>query len=94
MQGYVLSNVVHYRLATLTAALKSVGFGWGILGHLDRGGPFMRHQQDMGNNDWEISCMTLNFSGRILVVKSFSFVSTETFTRVQARSSQSDVQPS
>ena len=81
MQGYVLVDAVHYRLASVDGTLfKSVGFGWGILGHLDRGGRFVVHQQDMGNNDWEISCMTLNFSGRILLVKSFSFVSTETFT--------------
>jgi hypothetical protein len=81
MQGYVLVDPVHYRLASVDGTLfKSVSFGWGILGHLDRGGRIVLHQQHVGGNDWEISCMTLNFSGRILLVKSFSVVSTETFT--------------
>jgi hypothetical protein len=80
MHGYVLVDPVHYRLASVDGTLfKPVGFGWGILGHLDRGGHFLIHQQAIGD-DWEISCMTLSFSGRILLVKSFSLVSTETFT--------------
>ncbi|MGD0215147.1 MAG: hypothetical protein ABSB87_18110 [Terriglobales bacterium] len=80
MHGYVLVDPVHYRLASVDGTLfKPVGFGWGILGHLDRGGHFLIHQQEIGD-DWEISCMTLSFSGRILLVKSFSLVSTETFT--------------
>ncbi len=38
MQGYVLVDAVHYRIASIDGTLfKTVGFGWGILGHLDRG---------------------------------------------------------
>jgi hypothetical protein len=81
MQGYVLVDPIHYRLASVDGTLfKSVSFGWGILGHLDRGGRFVVHQQEVGNDDWEISNMSLNFSGTILLVKSFSYVSSETFT--------------
>jgi len=81
MQGYVLVDPVHYRLASVDGTLfKSVSFGWGILGHLDRGGRFVLHHQYVDGSDWEISSMTLNFSGRILLVKSFSVVSTEAFT--------------
>ena len=81
MQGYVLVDAVHFRLASIDGTLfKSVGFGWGILGHLDRGGRFVVHQQDVGDDYWEASSMTLNFTGKILLVKNLSIISTEIFT--------------
>ena len=37
MEGFVLVDAVRYRLASIDGTLfKEVGFGWGILGHLDR----------------------------------------------------------
>lgn len=81
MQGYVLVDADHYRLASIDGTLvKEVGFGWGILGHLDRGGRFMVQQQEVGDNLWEISSMTLKFTGKILLVKSLNISSTEVFT--------------
>jgi hypothetical protein len=81
MQGYVLVDPVHYRLASIDGTLfKEVGFGWGILGHLDRGGRFMVQQQEVGDNLWEISGMTLSFTGKILLVKNLSISSKEVFT--------------
>jgi hypothetical protein len=81
MQGYVLLDAVHYRIASIDGTLfKEVGFGWGILGHLDRGGRFVVQQQEVGDNLWEISSMTLSFTGKILLVKNLSIISKETFT--------------
>ncbi len=81
MQGYVLLDSTHYRLASIDGTLfKEVGFGWGILGHLDRGGRFVVQQQEVGDNLWEISGMTLSFTGKILLFKNLSIVSTEIFT--------------
>jgi hypothetical protein len=81
MQGYVLVDPVRYRLASIDGTLfKEVGFGWGILGHLDRGGRFMVQQQEVGDNLWEISGMTLSFTGKILLVKTLSISSKEIFT--------------
>jgi len=81
MQGYVLVDAVRYRLASIDGTLfKAVGFGWGILGRLDRGGRFMVQQQEVGDNLWEISGMTLSFTGKILLVKSLSISSTEIFS--------------
>ena len=82
MEGYVLIDAVHYRLASIDGTLfKEVGFGWGILGHLDRGGHFVVQQQDVGNNLWEISSMTLSFTGKIMMFKSLSINSTEAFDK-------------
>ena len=81
MQGYVLVDAVHYRIASIDGTLfKEVGFGWGILGHLDRGGRFVVQQQEVGDNLWEISSMTLRFTGKILLVKNLSIISTEIFS--------------
>jgi hypothetical protein len=81
MQGYVLVDALRYRIATINGTLfKEVGFGWGILGHLDRGGRFLVQQQEVGDNLWEISNMTLSFTGKILLVKALSINSTEVFS--------------
>ncbi|MFI5102690.1 MAG: hypothetical protein ACHP9V_04875 [Terriglobales bacterium] len=81
MQGYVLVDAVRYRIASIDGTLfKEVSFGWGILGHLDRGGRFLVQQQEVADNLWEISGMTLSFTGKILLVKSLNINSTEIFS--------------
>jgi hypothetical protein len=81
MQGYLLIDAVQERLASIDGTLfKEVGFGWGILGHLNRGGRFVVHQQDVGNNLWEISSVSLDLTGKILLLKTFTFNSTEVFS--------------
>lgn len=81
MQGYVLVDAAHYRLAVIDGTLfKEVGFGWGILGHLDPGGRFTVQQQELEDTVWEISSMSVNFTGKILLFKSLSISSTETFS--------------
>jgi hypothetical protein len=81
MQGYVQVDPIRYRIASIDGTLfKDVGFGWGILGHLDRGGRFVVHQQVVGDNFWEISSMNLSFTGKILLVKNLSIISTEIFS--------------
>jgi hypothetical protein len=81
MTGYVLIDPIHCRIASIDGTLaKPVSFGWGILGHLDRGGRFMVQQQEVGDNLWEISSMTLRFTGKILLFKNLSISSTEVFS--------------
>jgi hypothetical protein len=81
MEGYVLVDPVRYRLASIDGSLfKEVGFGWGILGHLDRGSRFVVRQQEADDNFWEVSEMTLSFTGKILLFKNLSIISTEIFS--------------
>jgi hypothetical protein len=81
MQGYLLVDAAHDRIASIDGTLfKEVGFGWGILGHLNRGGHFIVHQQSVDDNVWEISSMTLQFTGKILLFKSLSIDSIEVFS--------------
>jgi len=80
MQGYVLVDAAHQRIASIDGTLfKDVTFGWGILGRLDHGGHFVVHQEAVENDFWEISSMRLHFTGKILLVKSISIESTEVF---------------
>jgi hypothetical protein len=81
MQGYLLIDATEKRLAEINASLvKEVGFGWGILGHLDRGGRFLVEQADVGEHNWEITHMELAFTGKILFVKKLSIQSSDTFS--------------
>jgi hypothetical protein len=81
MRGHVLVDAVHHRIASIDGTLfRDVGFGWGILGHLDRGGRFVVHQQQVDNNFWEISSLSLSFTGKILLVKNLAINSTEAFS--------------
>jgi len=81
MQGVILLDAVHYRIASIDGTLfKPVSFGWGILGHLNAGGHFLVHQQEVDDDDWEISSMALSFMGKILLLKSLNLQSTETFS--------------
>jgi hypothetical protein len=81
MEGYVLVDATDYRIASIDGTLfKEVGFGWGILGHLRRGGRFVVQQQKVGDGLWGISGMTLNFTGKILLFKNLAISSTEIFS--------------
>jgi len=81
MQGYVLIDSNKNRIARIDGTLfKDVGFGWGILGHLDKGGHFLVEQGDVGNDHWEISHMSLDFTGKILLFKSINIKSDETLS--------------
>jgi hypothetical protein len=84
MQGYLLIDPKENRIAKIDGTLmRDVGFGWGILGHLDRGGRFLVEQGDAGQGQWELTHMILNFTGRVLLFKSLNIQSEEKFTDFQ-----------
>jgi len=71
MAGHMLIDPRAGRLVEIDAKLfRDVNFGWGILGHLEKGGEFMVHQSDVtGNDDWQITAMRLRFDGKVLIFK-------------------------
>jgi hypothetical protein len=78
MQGTILIDAKENRIARIDGMLaKEVGFGWGILGHLDRGGHFLVEQADVGEGHWEITRMDLAFTGKVLLFKSIKIKSTD-----------------
>jgi len=81
MQGVVLIDSAALRIARIDGTLfKEVSFGWGILGHLDKGGHFLVEQREVGDGSWDISRMSLSFTGKILFFKSIAIKSDEVFS--------------
>lgn len=84
MQGYVLIDPRRDRIAMIDGQLaEQVSFGWGILGHLDKGGHFVVEQGDIGDDHWEITHMNLSFTGKILLFKSITIQSQEVSSHFQ-----------
>ncbi len=71
MEGAMEISVADRRLALIEATLtKEVNFGWGILGHLDKGGHFEVQQAPEMQGQWMMTRMKLDFTGKVLVFKS------------------------
>lgn len=78
MQGYVLIDADRHHIAKIDGTLfKDVGFGWGILGRLDKGGRFLVEQGWVTNGDWEVTHMNLSFTGKELLFKTINIKSDE-----------------
>jgi hypothetical protein len=85
MQGLLLIDAKQHRIARIDGTLiKEVGFGWGILGHLDQGGHFLVDQGEVIPGAWEITRMSLSFTGRVLLFKSLNIKSDEVFKNFRA----------
>ncbi len=81
MAGTLLVDANEKRIAEINGTLqKDVGFGWGILGHLDSGGRFVVQQADVGNKQWELTRMELAFTGKILIFKKLNIRSSDIFS--------------
>ena len=84
MQGYLLIDPVAHRLARIDGTLfRDVSFGWGIIGHLDRGGRFLVQQTEVADGSWQIVAMRLKITGKILLFKGISITSDEVFSDFQ-----------
>jgi hypothetical protein len=82
MQGYILIDADKCRIAKIDGTLgKDVGFGWGFLGHLDQGGHFLVEQAEVIKGAWEVTRMSLSFTGRILLFKSLNIKADEVFSK-------------
>ncbi|MFZ0731052.1 MAG: hypothetical protein WAM79_01885 [Candidatus Sulfotelmatobacter sp.] len=81
MQGTLLIDPAEHRIALMDGTLfRDVSFGWGILGHLDKGGHFLVQQADVGDDCWEMTGMDLKITGKILLFKAISLISDETLS--------------
>jgi hypothetical protein len=85
MQGYLLIDPRACRIARIDGTLfRDISFGWGIIGHLDRGGRFLVQQTELADGSWQISAMRLKITGKILLFKGISIASDEAFSDFQA----------
>jgi hypothetical protein len=86
MSGIMVIDPQVERLAKIEATLfRDVNFGWGILGHLDKGGHFFVQQTNVGDSRWEPTYMNIQFTGKALLFKTINLrqiESTSDYTRV------------
>lgn len=81
MRGVVLIDPEARRIARIDGTtFKEVTFGWGILGHLDKGGHFLVEQRGLDDGSWDVSHMSLSFTGKVLLFKSIAINSDEIFS--------------
>lgn len=73
MEGSLLVDGEQKRLAEIEGRLTSpVKFGWGLLGHLDKGGTFRVDQQDMGSGHWQLTTLDVEMNGKALFFKTIA----------------------
>ena len=73
MKGKLWVDRAAMRLAKIEGQLiEDVKFGWGLLGHLDKGGTFTVVQKHVGDSHWETVSLDLNMQGRALMFKTIN----------------------
>lgn len=81
MEGELWIDKGQERLVKIDAHLiADVDFGWGILGRLYKGGSILVEQSDVGHRHWEATHMQLKLTGKVMMVKSMDFSTTEDST--------------
>lgn len=70
MEGEMTLDSTAMRMVKIDGTMmKDVSIGWGIIGHLDKGGRFEVHQTEVDKGDWDVTYMRLNFTGKALIFK-------------------------
>jgi hypothetical protein len=81
MAGDIAIDATAKRLAKIDGTMmRDISIGWGIIGHLDKGGRFMVEQAPVVDNQWELTMMKLNFLGKALIFKTIRIDSVDTAT--------------
>jgi hypothetical protein len=81
MVGELWVDQSQLRLVKIDAHLISdVNFGWGVIGRLYKGGSILVQNADVGLHHWETIHMKLNLQGKLLMLKSVDYSTTEDFS--------------
>jgi hypothetical protein len=81
MEGNMVVDSTALHLLKIDGTMtRDVSIGWGIIGHLDKGGRFVVKQNEVDKGDWEITYMMLNFTGKALIFKSIRINEVDTST--------------
>jgi hypothetical protein len=71
MEGTLWVDTVALRFVRAEGTLfQSVSFGWGILGHLNKGGNFYVEESEVAPDVWRMTNLRLHFDGSMLIFKS------------------------
>lgn len=81
MTGKLWVDRAAMRLAMIEGRLtEDVKFGWGLLGHLDKGGTFKVVQKNVGDNHWDTVFLDVNMQGRAIIFKTLTVREKQIFT--------------
>src|SRR5215470_10498681 len=81
MTGKLWVDRAAVRLAMIEGHLtEDVKFGWGLLGHLDKGGTFKVIQKNVGDNHWDTVYLDVNMQGRAIIFKTINVREKQVFT--------------
>lgn len=73
MNGSLSIDRVSLRLVSIQGRLvEEVKFGWGLLGHLDKGGTFKVIQQRVSDNHWDQIFLDVSMTGRAIIFKNLN----------------------
>jgi len=73
MVGTIWVDPNQKRIAKMQGTLTGeVKFGFGILGHLSKGGTFMLEQKNLGGGHWEMNRLKVTMSGKALFMKTIT----------------------
>jgi len=84
MEGSVWIEPAQERIVRIEGILeKDVSFGWGIVGHLNKGGIYEIAQTQLAPGTWRITSLDVNLKGKMFLFNSFRFQRKETNSRFQ-----------
>jgi hypothetical protein len=70
MAGEIWVDARQHRLVSINGQLlNEVKFGFGLLGHLEKGGRFTVQRSELAPGDWEMTDMQVNMHGKALLFK-------------------------
>lgn len=84
MEGSVWIEPTQERIVRIEGTLvKDVSFGWGIVGHLNKGGIYEIAQTQLAPGKWRITKLDVDLKGKMFLFNSFRFQRKETNSRFQ-----------
>jgi hypothetical protein len=74
MEGFVWIEPTQERIVRVVGKLvKDVSFGWGVLGHLNKGGIYEIAQTEVAPGIWRTTTLNVDVKGRIFLISGFRF---------------------
>jgi hypothetical protein len=93
MEGSVWIEPAQQRIVRIEGILvKDVSFGWGIVGHLNKGGIYEIAQTQLAPGKWRITMLDINLKGKMFLFNSFRFQRKEINSRFQPVSAELTLQ--
>ncbi|HUQ50239.1 MAG TPA: hypothetical protein VM056_05950 [Terriglobales bacterium] len=84
MEGEMWVHADQRRLAKLAGSLtQEVNFGWGLLGHLEKGGRFEVVQSEVAPRIWEMTSLLVDMRGRALIFASINTQERESMSQFE-----------